>query len=616
MKTLDLFDILSPDALALAITNKWCEWSSHKDSLKNLWVENYSYVYAKTTRDVTTTSAAEWNNCTVIPKICQIVDNLLANYMQTLFPRRKWLTWEGKTESSEQLEVIEAIREYMYFVIRQAEFKVQLEKCLKDYILCGNTFGSVDWVDNTSYDPETGEIKPAFVGPVINRISPFDIVFNPTARSFAESPKIIRSIISRGEVKKWLNSMSLGEETRALADSAWEYMRTVRKRVSEANYADNDKSTLYRIDGFPNFTSYLNSDTVELLTFYGDFYDEAADELKTNRVIVVADRHKILLDMPHPTKAGSIPIFHVGWRTKPDNLWAMGPLDNLIGMQYRINQVENQKADLLDLTVAPPIMVKGQVQDFEWAPFERIYLDGDGDIQLLTPKVDPMLANIEIQQYEQKMEEMAGAPKEAMGFRTPGEKTMYEVQRLENAASRLFASKTMQFEEQFIEPLLNAMLAEARFNLSPTTIRIIDDQYKSVGFMSITKEQLSASGVIKPIGARHFAEKAELVQNLGAFFQGPIGSDPEIKLHFSAEKLAKMFEEILDLEDWETVIPFIRISEQAQAQKEQMNAQEQVQSSFMTPAGISPEDYNDEAIQAQSGMDQELIPQQGSGPTA
>ena len=35
------------------------------------------------------------------------------------------------------------------------------------------------------------------------------------------------------------------------------------------------------------------------------------------------------------------------------------------------------------------------------------------------------------------MEEMAGAPKEAMGFRSPGEKTAYEVQRMENAASQV-----------------------------------------------------------------------------------------------------------------------------------------------------------------------------------
>jgi hypothetical protein len=37
--------------------------------------------------------------------------------------------------------------------------------------------------------------------------------------------------------------------------------------------------------------------------------------------------------------------------------------------------------------------------------------------------------------YMNLMEEMAGAPKEAMGFRSPGEKTKYEVQRLESAAS-------------------------------------------------------------------------------------------------------------------------------------------------------------------------------------
>jgi len=53
-----------------------------------------------------------------------------------------------------------------------------------------------------------------------------------------------------------------------------------------------------------------------------------------------------------------------------------------------------------------------------------------------------------------------------MGFRSPGEKTKYEVQRLENASARIFQNKINQFEEQIVEPLLNAMLELARRNLA------------------------------------------------------------------------------------------------------------------------------------------------------
>src|SRR5690606_39402894 len=97
-------------------------------------------------------------------------------------------------------------------------------------------------------------------------------------------------------------------------------------------------------------------------------------------------------------------------------------------------------------------------------------------------QVNALQYNQELAIIEAKMEEMAGSPKEAMGFRTPGEKTAYEVQRLENAASRVFQNKIAQFEEQVIEPLLNAMLVLAQENLSEVTIRILDDEFKAATF--------------------------------------------------------------------------------------------------------------------------------------
>lgn len=48
---------------------------------------------------------------------------------------------------------------------------------------------------------------------------------------------------------------------------------------------------------------------------------------------------------------GKTSIVHAGWRYRPDNLWAMGPLDNIVGMQYRIDHLENLKADAMDLAV-------------------------------------------------------------------------------------------------------------------------------------------------------------------------------------------------------------------------------------------------------------------------
>lgn len=585
---LELTDVITPDQLGTRIANMWHTWDIGRRVKKDEWVEIRKYVYATDTRQ-TSNAKLPWSNSTTIPKLCQIRDNLFSNYVATMFPKRRWLKWEGASKEDEGEEKVGAIKDYMMWIVSQKEFRDEVHKLIYDYIDYGNVFATVEWVDEST-EREDG-VKPAYIGPRVKRISPLDIVINPVAADFKKSPKIIRSLMTLGEAKAYIEQINSTPEQKEIANEVWKYLMGARHRSQ--NYGGDYKEVddFYEVDGFTSYRYYLDSDYMELLTFYGDYYDTETDTFYKNHMIVVADRHKVIYNEPHTINTGNIPIFHSGWRVRQDNLWAMGPLDNLIGMQYRIDHVENLKADLFDLTVFPPIKIKGVVDDFEWGPFERIYTDSDGDVELMSPKVDIMTANLEISSYEQRMEEMAGAPKEAMGFRTPGEKTMYEVQRLENAASRVFQSKISQFEEQIIEPLLNAMLAEARANMTSETIRVINDEFKTVGFRQITKTDLSALGRLKPVAARHFAEKAEMVQNLTNFFQGPLGSDPEIKTHFSSIKLAQMFEDILGIEDYEIVQSYVRLSEQAEAQQESMAMEEQTMMAQATPAGITPEDF-------------------------
>src|SRR5258705_1355205 len=109
--------------------------------------------------------------------------------------------------------------------------------------------------------------------------------------------------------------------------------------------------------------------------------------------------------------------------------------------------MENMKADMMDLSTYPVQKVKGFVEDYTWQPGEKIFVSDEGDVELLQPNIQVQQLVADIMLLQNQMEEMAGAPKEAMGFRSPGEKTKYEVQRLENAASRIFQNKINQFEE-------------------------------------------------------------------------------------------------------------------------------------------------------------------------
>jgi hypothetical protein len=179
--------------------------------------------------------------------------------------------------------------------------------------------------------------------------------------------------------------------------------------------------------------------------------------------------------------------------------------------------------------------------------------------------------------YEEKMEQMAGAPKAAVGFRTPGEKTAYEVQSLENGANRVFINKISHFESVFLEPLINDMLELARRNLDEIDeVRVVDEETQAVSFDKITKEDITARGKLRPIGARHYAQNAQIVQNLTQFAGSPLAQDPTINAHFSGQRMAIAIESLLGLEKYKIYQPNIRMYEMAQLQKVQGDNQQAV----------------------------------------
>jgi len=590
-KTLDILDVIKPDSLGTEIARNWHTWNMLRQNKVDEWIELRKYLYATDTTK-TSNSKLPWKNTTTLPKLCQISDNLIANYMATIFPKKKSFKWDADDRSSNTKEKKDAISKYMCYVTGQKEFKDEMRKCIQDFVHFGNVFGMPDWVDNrVEVQDKSGKTQVGYIGPAARRVSPLDIVFNPVAESFERSPKIVRSLVSIGEVKEILNRLS-DDTNRKEYEELYQYLKDYRARLQASSGDDlTFKNEAFRIDGFGNYHQYINGNYAEILTFYGDLYDQENDVFLKNHIIMVVDRHKVISKKPNPSYFGKPPIHHVGWRTRQDNLWAMGPLDNLIGMQYRIDHVENLKADVFDLITFPPLKVKGYVQDFEWGPFTRIITDEEGDVEMLAPPWNVLTTNVEIQSYMNHMEELAGSPKEAMGFRTPGEKTKYEVQRLENAASRIFQSKISQFEEQFLEPLLNSMLELAkRLVTSDVLVKYFDDDLKVTRFLDLTPEDITGEGRIRPYAARHFAEQAELVQNLSNFFQSPLGMDPAIKAHFSSIKLSKLFEELFDIEDYNIVMPYVRMAEEADAQRIANAQQEMVMSEALQAAGLTEED--------------------------
>ena len=572
-ETLDIENIVEPEVLAVEIANRWREWDTLRSTKIQEWKELRNYLYATDTK-TTGNAMLPWSNTTTTPKLTQLMDNLHANYFASLFPQQKWMRFEASSVDSNVKAKRDTIQAYMENKVKQSDFVNTASDLIYDYIQYGNCFATVSWEDRYKIK-EDGDYISQYVGPKVVRISPYDICFNPAASDFLKAPKIIKTIKTLGEIKRMIKDDPSKESMQPILDKML-YARAA-VRGSDATF---NKSEGYVADGFSSIQHYYESDYVEILTFYGDIFDYQNDELQVDRIITIVDRAYVLTNEENPSWLGHAPIFHAGWRPRPDNLYAMGPLDNLVGMQFRIDHLENLKADVFDQIAYPIMKIRGDVEDFDFEPGTRIYLGEEGDVGYLVPDATALNADLQIQTLENKMEEMAGAPRQAMGIRTPGEKTAFEVQSLQNAASRIFEHKTAHFERVFLEPVLNSMLETARryMNFSDT-IKVIDDATGVAFFRDITKDDIIASGKIVPIGARHFAERARRVQNLTQLFQIK-AADPTVAAHLSGKEFAKIISE--ELGEASLFGENISIAEQLETQTQMQNAEAVNQENLMT----------------------------------
>jgi len=587
-KVAEIKQMLARENLARQLGHLYNNWWIQRQDKEEEWRELRNYLFATDTTK-TTNSKLPWKNKTTLPKLTQIRDNLHANYMDALFPNDNWMKWEGASLDDSVKSKRKAIEAYLKTKLKESGFRETIAQLVYDYIDYGNAFAEVNYVTEKHVDPVTGEDVVTYNGPKLERISPFDIIFNPTAKAFKDTPKFTRYVKTVGELKLDIDKRP---DLQYNVDSFNKSM-DVRRNISQFRLEDINKAEAYHIDGFGSLQEYYQSGLVEILEFEGTIYSEHDDELLENRIITIVDRSYVLRNVENPSYLGKDNKHHVGWRDRPDNLYAMGPLDNLVGMQYRVDHLENLKADALDLTIHPPIRIKGDVEPFEWGPESTIHIPEDGDVDMMPPNPAAFQVNNEIGMLLQLMEEMAGAPREAMGIRSPGEKTAFEVQQLQNAAGRIFQNKVNKFEIEFIEPILNTMLETARRNLDVAEIaKVMDNDLGVADFISITKEDITAKGKLRPIGARHYAARAQLVQNIIGLFNSPIGQ--MISPHISAKQLAKMVEEYMGFEAYEFIKDNAAIFENAESQKLAMSAQQEAQMQAQEPI---EDDLNESVLQ-------------------
>ena len=523
---------LDEDKLAADIACKFQSWESSKQQWYKEYQETLEYVFATDTKGIMT-QRHPYNNSTHIPKLTNIADTLRTYYLESIFSLRNPIDFDNYLSTGEELKKKRAIAKFANKVLlTRTNFKPIIRQVVEDYIYAGNGFAMPVWETETVKLPD-GSIGTREKGLKFVRFNPADIVFDVTAESFMKSPKIIRSIKSIADVA------TLAESD---PDMQKAFQRALKNRNNVRNVftsGDNIVNAELHIAGFGSVMEYYMSDMVEILTFFGDVFDMDTNTLQKSRKITVMDRAIVLSNEPMDDTFDYVPLYQTRWRDRVDNLWGMSPLANLLGMQYRIDFLENKRADVYDFISNPILKTKGDISLPEViGPMSEINCPIDGDVDFLSPNSTILTADTYIDRYKYDMDVMAGTPSEAIGFRTPGEKTMFEVTQLQNAAARIFNRQVRKFEEEMIEPLLNAALklfAKKNKGIEITVEGETDEGTTET--VKIMAEDLVRPGALTAVGSINYADKAVMAQTLQQLGNSNIFMDEAVRANFSPSKI-------------------------------------------------------------------------------
>jgi hypothetical protein len=175
--------------------------------------------------------------------------------------------------------------------------------------------------------------------------------------------------------------------------------------------------------------------------------------------------------------------------------------------------------------------------------------DATATVRYMHPDVSILQSGTLMADYMALMEEYAGAPREMMGFRTPGEKTAFEYSQMMNAAQRVFQKKIRNYElmsEELINAALHLYLHESAGQ--SIELKVWNSEVGVSLFTKVNVDDIRGDGQIRAVGSVSYADKAKLAQSMQQLGNSALFMDPTVLANISPAKLgeALMFATGLD----------------------------------------------------------------------
>ena len=186
---------VTPAEKAEFVTRLWTEWDAARDPAISKWREIEAYRYATDTNSLPNAKGA-FTHSTHMPVAAAIAQDLEAILLQVVMPHEDWFTFEPMDALAARKDQRKTIVSYLKNRHALNGYTDEVAKLRSDLVTYGNCFSQV-FHANESRGEQGG-----YVGPRVRRISPYDIAFDPTAVDFSCTPKVIREIVTLGELKR------------------------------------------------------------------------------------------------------------------------------------------------------------------------------------------------------------------------------------------------------------------------------------------------------------------------------------------------------------------------------------------------------------------------------
>lgn len=591
MNVRDIKTLLTPDGEDAGLVKELVTMFDRFSTARGVWDEEVdeitSFVFATDTKQ-TTNSKLPFHNTTTIPKLAHIRNNLVIAYTSQLIPNSQWIQFTSQDEANDTADVKSAVEGYVRSKSTASELELTVNRLVQDWVDTGVCVTQTRYVTR-KLENGLGALDTSYSGPEAIRVDPRSVFWDATASNIRDSNKVIQQIKSLGDLKQ-----EVADNTGLLTEEQFQRIKATYNQLNSnggTSQSVNRMKSNFQQAGFGDMEQYYSSNQVELLTFYGTFYDTETDTLYQNYRITVANRRDILSKSPASEWASSGGLHISIYETRRNCLIPISPLARVVGLQYKIDKLENLRADVFDRIANPPIVEIGDVtfSGVRGAPGSRYRVMEGGDVKELTSASPVLSADMQIANVMSMMDDLTGNPREALGTRTPGEKTKFEVQILDQGQNRSFRYNLRKFEIEMLNPILNDYLGLGRLYIDSSDIIEVfgNDTMRISEFVNITKEKLGSGGRVHALGASIFSEKANILQTLVTLLNGPVGQ--VLMPHTSRIKLYRAIERLGDLEGFNLFMENIGVQEDGKTRALATKASDTATESTLTDTRLSEE---------------------------